>query len=209
MKTQSKSAEKAFGTRVAKERCMTEKELLRGLRDQCPGAFDRVVRDNAPRLRTLGVRILKCEFEAEDALQDTLMCAIRGLHRFDGRSAVSSWLYRIMINNCRMRLRTEAAQRRALHALAQDPCASETDTPWARAVARDQLERLGEMLSELPGTYREVVELRVLRDFDTSTAAKTLGVQEGVVKVRLHRARRMLRELARERQFVLAQHDLS
>ena len=183
---------------------MTEKELLRGLRDQCPRAFDRVVRDNAPRLRTLGVRILKCEFEAEDALQETLMCAIRGLDRFDGRSAVSSWLYRIMINNCRMRLRAAAARRRALLALAEDPCSGETDTPWGRAVVRDQLGRLDDMLSKLPGAYREVVELRVLRDFDTHTTAKTLGVQEGIVKVRLHRARRMLRELAEARELVFA-----
>lgn len=188
---------------------MTETEFVRHLRNRCPRAYDRLLRENGPKLRALGLRILKCEFEAEDALQETLIRAMRGIDRFDGRSALSTWLYQIMINTCRMRLRSEASRQRSLRALAEQTRQEEAATFWGRASAREELLRLNVVLDELPIMYRAVVELRLLQELDTSTTAAHLGVQETVVKVRLHRARQMLKARAEERNLVIPKHDFS
>lgn len=199
LKVQGNRAPGSTGTLVAKCVVMEDSRLIQGLREDCPDAYRRLLEENGPRLRALGLRMLRCHCDAEDALQETLLRAISALDRFDGRAALSTWLYQIMLNTCRMRLRSEAARRRRLLELAHEAQIQEAPTIWRSAAARDQLFRVGAVLTELPLVYREVVELRILRELDTSTAAAHLGVHEGVVKVRLHRARQMLKERARTR----------
>jgi RNA polymerase sigma-70 factor (ECF subfamily) len=188
---------------------MEDSRLIQELRERCPDAYRRLLEEHGPQLRALGLRMLRCEYDAEDALQEALIRAITALDRFDGRAALSTWLYQIMLNTCRMRLRSEAARRRRLLALANEAQVQEASTTWRSAAARDQLFRVAAMLTELPLVYREVVELRVFRELDTSTAAEHLGVREGVVKVRLHRARQMLKERAHAQDFVISEHAIS
>jgi RNA polymerase sigma-70 factor, ECF subfamily len=79
---------------------MQERELLAAARGGDEGAFRRIVEDHRTELHAHCYRMLGSLTDAEDALQDTLLRAWRGLAGFEGRSSVRSWLYRIATNSC-------------------------------------------------------------------------------------------------------------
>jgi len=150
--------------------------------------------------------ILRNETEAEDAAQDTAIKAYQNLKNFRGDSQFRTWVLSIARNEGLGRLRKMATRR-------EDSLDAETDeqtgdytpailTSW-REVPSEALERqeLGAMLRKavegLPAIYRNVVLLRDIEELDVRETAAALGITEGAVKVRLHRARALLqRELA-------------
>ena len=150
--------------------------------------------------------ILRNETEAEDAAQDTAIKVYQNLKNFRGDSQFRTWVLSIARNEGLGRLRKMATRR-------EDSLDAETDeqtgdytpailTSW-REVPSEALERqeLGAMLRKavegLPAIYRNVVLLRDIEELDVRETAAALGITEGAVKVRLHRARALLqRELA-------------
>jgi RNA polymerase sigma-70 factor, ECF subfamily len=150
--------------------------------------------------------LLRNEAEAEDAAQDTAIKVYLNLKNFRGESQFRTWVLSIARNEGLGRLR-KAGNRR------EDSLEADTDertgdytpailTSW-REVPSEALERkeLGAMLRSaiegLPAIYRNVVLLRDIEEMDVRETATALGISEGSVKVRLHRARALLqRELA-------------
>lgn len=183
-----------------------EEELLAGLRAGEEAAFERLVRRHGPRLLAVARRLLGDEEDARDAVQEAFLAAFRGIDRFAGASQLSTWLHRVVVNAALVRLRR---RRRRPEEPIEDllpafrPDGHQVDHPsveWAapveqlleRTEVRDLVLR---SIERLPETYRRVLILRDVEELPTAEAASLLGVSEGALKVRLHRARQALRGL--------------
>jgi RNA polymerase sigma-70 factor (ECF subfamily) len=138
--------------------------------------------------------------DAEDALQDGLLCAFRNLKSFEGRSQFSTWLTRVVINAALMRRRGQAVR----PAPAADELLSKDEIPIverlvSRSLNPEQLlgrseirEILNDHIEELAPILRAAFVLRKVREYSTCETARMLRVSEETLKGRLWRARREL-----------------
>ena len=141
------------------------------------------------------MRLVGNEDDARDVLQETYLRAFRSLRRFRGDSTFGTWLYRITVN-CSATL---VAKRRTTSHLELDDDIQLAETraerdPETAVGTADDRERLVEALAGLPDQMRMVVVLRDVYDLPHAEIAKELGISQTAAKVRLHRARRRLRE---------------
>lgn len=152
--------------------------------------------------------ILQVEADAEEVAQEAFLKAFRALRSFRRESLFSTWLFRIAINEARMRLR----QRREVPLETAFPDETESDgnyTPtlladWreipSEALLREETRRLiRESIAALPEKYREVLALRDVNGKNIAETSEILGISLGNTKVRLLRARLMLRDIFVER----------
>jgi RNA polymerase sigma-70 factor (ECF subfamily) len=145
--------------------------------------------------------LLRNETEAEDAAQDTVIKVYLNLKNFRGDSQFRTWVLSIARNEGLGRLRKAGTRREdSLDAETDDQTGDYTPailTSW-REVPFESLQRqeLGALLRKaveaLPEIYRNVVLLRDIEEMDVRESAAALGITEGAVKVRLHRARALL-----------------
>jgi RNA polymerase sigma-70 factor, ECF subfamily len=150
--------------------------------------------------------LLRNEGEAEDAAQETVIKVYRNLHTFRGDSQFRTWVLSIARNEGLSRIRKSESRREdSLDQMVEDQGGDYTPavlTSW-REVPAEALERkeLGDILRKaidgLPEIYRNVMLLRDIEEMDVRETSVALGITEGAVKVRLHRARALLqRDLA-------------
>lgn len=158
-------------------------------------AFDLLVRATYAEAYTLAYRLTGNEEDARDVVQDAYLRAYRGIRRFRGDAAFSTWLYRITANCAATYLakRTKARHEELDEETALPDERPEVD-PVLRADQEEDRRRLAEALGHLPHDMRVVVVLRDVYDLPHEAIAAELGITEGAAKVRLHRARRKLRE---------------
>jgi RNA polymerase sigma-70 factor (ECF subfamily) len=184
-----------------------DRRILEGIRREDPGAFEEFVRHYGGRIYGFGMRVCGETEDAKDVAQDTLIQAYRALKGVKDPRALRSWLYRVVSNACLMRRRKkkdEPQQELALEDLMprgrED---AEIQIPDVASLPDDELLR-GEIqeavhagIRRLPPDYRVVLLLRDIEQLTTREAAFALELPESTVKMRLHRARVMLRrELA-------------
>lgn len=155
---------------------------------------------HSDELYRLAFRMLREEQAAEDVVQDTFVNAFKGLEQFDGRSTLGTWLYRIAYNNALMRLRARKPTT-SLDERAEDAGWEFTPVavPWRETpedvVARGEMQAvLEQAVAALPESLYVVFQLRDIEERSTSETATILGISEPAAKVRLHRARVLLRE---------------
>jgi RNA polymerase sigma-70 factor, ECF subfamily len=147
--------------------------------------------------------IVKNETDAEDCAQDAMVNAYRHLSKFRGDSRFSTWLTTIAVNEARQRLRR---LKRSKEDSLDEPIEGQEQeispaplTDW-REIPLEALERkelrdeLREAVAELPDIYRQIFVLRDIDELNVAETAATLGINENMVKVRLHRARMMLQK---------------
>ncbi len=178
-----------------------EAECIRRIQGGEKHVFHDLIRPCERAIYFLLLSLLGNEADAEDAAQETVIKVYRNLHLFRGESQFRTWVLSIARNEGLGRLRKVANRR-------EDSLDAETDeqtgdytpailTSW-REVPTEALERkeLGDLLrkaiDELPAIYRNIILLRDIEEMDVRETAQALGVSEGAVKVRLHRARAML-----------------
>jgi RNA polymerase sigma-70 factor (ECF subfamily) len=168
--------------------------------------FHDLIRPCERSIYLLLLSLLKNEAEAEDAAQETAIKVYLNLHLFRGEAQFRTWVLSIARNEALGRLRKQGIRREeSLDAVTDDQTGDYTPailTSW-REVPTEALEQkeLGALLRKaiegLPEIYRNIVLLRDIEEMDIRETATALGISEGAVKVRLHRARAMLqRELA-------------
>jgi RNA polymerase sigma-70 factor (ECF subfamily) len=168
--------------------------------------FHELIRPCERGIYFLLLSLLHNEAEAEDAAQDTAIKVYLNLKNFRGDSQFRTWVLSIARNEGLGRLRKAGSRREeSLDAETDEQTGDYTPailTSW-REVPLEALERqeLGAILRRaiegLPAIYRNVVLLRDIEEMDVRESAAALGITEGAVKVRLHRARALLqRELA-------------
>ncbi len=186
-----------------------EAELLAGLRAGQEDAFERLVRTHSGRMLSVCLRILRNHEEAKDAVQEAFVSAFRGIQAFEGTSLLGTWLHRIAVNASLMRLRSkkrrpEQSINALLPAFTADGHARIEPRDWSPSAVqmvetRETRDFVRSCIDRLPEIYRVVLLLRDIEELDTAETAEVLGVTDGVVKVRLHRARHALRRLLAER----------
>jgi RNA polymerase sigma-70 factor (ECF subfamily) len=166
-------------------------------------AVRRVVTENNQRLFRTAWSILKDRGEAEDAVQAAYLSAFAHLDDFAGRSSLSTWLTRVVINEALGRVRTQRRHRAHLEAegvamldhyreaLARGSEPSPPDT----LVVREQLRRLLERaIADLPDGFRTVFVLRAIEGLSVEETSEALGIAAATVKTRFLRARRKLQD---------------
>jgi len=169
------------------------------------GAFDELVRVAGGRLLAVARRMLPREEDAQDAVQEAFLCAFRSLDRFDGRSRLTTWLHRIVVNACLMKLRSQRRRPERpigdlLPKFLEDGHQRNPSRPWKPddecGIEREEVRALVRArIEELPEPYRVVLLLRDIEELDTDETAHVLGISGAAVKTRLHRARQALRGL--------------
>lgn len=180
-----------------------ETALVKGLRQGDAHAFETILRLHGPRMLAVARRLLRCEQNAADAVQEAFICAFRKGATFEGQSRLSTWLHRITVNSCLMQRRSTARR----HEVNVDDLVPtfdesghhtrpiETWEPVSHAVDAETRACVRSCIDRLPDDYRTVLILRDIEEYDTDEAARILGCSEGCVKTRLHRARTALRTL--------------
>ena len=147
--------------------------------------------------------VVKNETEAEDGAQDAVINAYRHLASFRGDAKFSTWLVTIAINEGRQRLRkAKGVVEQSIDEVQTGEDGEYTPVPltdWreipSEALERKELrEALRTAVEELPSIYRQVFTLRDLEEMSIEETSKALGINVGVVKVRLHRARIMMQK---------------
>jgi len=157
-----------------------------------PERFEVLMRRYNERLFRVARAILREDAEAEDAVQQAYLSAYEHLAGFDGRATFGAWLTRITVNEALKRRRRQARARPMAVVPETPPAgAAEPERAADRARLRGLLERT---VDTLPDTYRLVFVLRDVQELSTREAAASLDISEEAVRVRLHRARRALRE---------------
>ena len=166
---------------------------------------DTLVRDNISWMLVVAQRLLKDRALAEDAVQEAFLSAFRGLDKFEQRSSLKTWLHRITVNACLMKLRQ-------LKRLAEQPIdeylpeftryGCRIEEHWGNLASVEEIlnneqrsAQVHKMINKLPGNYRIVLLLRDIEGYNTEEVVELLGISESNVKVRLHRARAALKKL--------------
>ena len=175
---------------------------LEALRSGDRAEFSRLVDAYSSKIFRLAVKMLNQQQDAEDVLQETFLKAYRGLKSFDGRSKLSTWLFRIATNEALMVLRrkqpdmvsidepieTEEGEREPVQIV--DWCC----LPENELMSMESRHYLDTAVTKLPNSLRMVFLLRDIEDLSTQETADVLGLSETAVKTRLSRARMRLRE---------------
>jgi RNA polymerase sigma-70 factor (ECF subfamily) len=144
--------------------------------------------------------------EAEDLTQEVFVKVDKGLEGFEGKSSLSTWIYRLATNAALDKLHSrpfrENKQKISLsdiedesEAEEKDICVQEKELSAEREAIRTEMnECIREFVDKLPEDYRTVIILSELKDLKNQEIAEILGISLDAVKIRLHRARTRLKE---------------
>jgi RNA polymerase sigma-70 factor (ECF subfamily) len=154
-------------------------------------AFDQLMRAHQDRVFAVCLRMLRDREAALDATQETFVTVLRKADRFAGRSAFSTWLYRVAVNTC-----YDQARRRGRHDAAPLPEANDPEDVSAGDAYRSVEVRpeIEAALAALPDEFRAAVVLSDVEGLALQTVADILEVPVGTVKSRVFRGRRLLAE---------------
>ena len=170
-------------------------ELVHEAKEGNHRAFETLVRETYADTYTLAFRLVGNEEDARDVVQETYLRAHKGIAKFRGDARFSTWLHRITANCANTFLGRKGKHR-------HDPLVEELDfvdehpgrDPVQRADLGDLRNQLTDALMQLPPKLRAVVVLRDIYDLSHESIAEQLDISESAAKVRLHRARKRLRE---------------
>ncbi|MCX5662305.1 MAG: RNA polymerase sigma factor [Planctomycetota bacterium] len=177
----------------------TDRELVERARKGDHGAFDALVARHGPSLHRTAVMIVGQPghpgnaADAQDIVQETLLGAYRGLARFDGRSAVRTWLVGILVRQAALLKRRAGRPTVSLDAVKVEPVAG-----GSGGEAADARLDLAALLAALSPEHREVIVLRELEGLSYDQIGELLGIARGTVESRLFRARQALRGIAED-----------
>lgn len=177
---------------------LNDAELLVGLQQHDPQTFTRFFDIHVDRVYRLVLGMLGQPADAEEVVQATFLSAFEAIERFEPHAQLSTWLYRIAYNHALMLLR----RRHPVEPLPDDNESlplPETFVDWStlpeeRLLTEEVHETLFAAISDLPERLRAAFVLRDIEALSTAECAHVQGISETACKVRLHRARLLLRE---------------
>jgi RNA polymerase sigma-70 factor (ECF subfamily) len=179
------------------------------LRSSDPKAVDEAIRLLQGTVFSFSMKVCGHREDAEDTMQEVLVKAIPYLAKIESPQALAVWLYKVARNRCWMsRRRSKFAPTETLTLDELMPDADELESltadaqpdPEAAVLSGESAELLHAAILRLPPQYRLIVVLHDMEDLDSAEVAKITALKPGTVRVRLHRARLLLRrELAHGR----------
>ncbi|MGD0306546.1 MAG: sigma-70 family RNA polymerase sigma factor [Candidatus Acidiferrales bacterium] len=188
------------------EKADREQDLVRRAQSGDEAAFEELIRHHQQRVFGLVNGILRRRDDVEDVVQQVFLKVFISLKRFDQRSAFSTWLYKISVNECWDYLRKRKVRPLTYEADLSEDQVSRLDgvasaenppeDPGQLAEARDLLER---MLDKLPDEDRQLLMLKEVEGFSVQELAEMLNLNVNTVKVRLFRSRARLTDVYKRR----------
>jgi len=185
-------------------------QLIERARHGDQRAFSALVRQYEDLIYGFAFHVCRDEEKASETLQDTFVNVFRKLKQFDGKSKFTTWVYRIVANNCLMKRRKRKIDLASLsidhpEGFRDDPLRDENgriiqtipswkETPLDNVMEEELRETLDRAIQRLPVEYRVVFVLRDIEEKSANETAKILRLSVPAVKSRLRRARMFLRE---------------
>jgi RNA polymerase sigma-70 factor (ECF subfamily) len=197
----------------------SEQDLLMRLRAGDESAFRALVTGHDRAMKRLALSFVREASVAEEVVQETWLAVIRGLDRFEGRSSLKTWIFRILVNRAQSRGAREA-RTTPFSSLASEEALTEGGTvdpdrflppghaaagywsvtpgrffelPEERLLARETAELVAEAIKGLPVRQQQVIRLRDVEGFTAEEVCESLGLSAANQRVLLHRARAAVR----------------
>jgi RNA polymerase sigma factor (sigma-70 family) len=183
-----------------KAELFSELEIIQKILNGEAGLFEILIRRNNPFLYKTGRAYGYNPEDTKDLVQETFINAYLNLSKFENRSSFKSWVIKIMLNNCfqkqrKFSFKNEITGTNAIYEKSTPMYADQQYTDADRIVVNYELRRVIEKaLQQISIDYRMVFSMREISGLTISETAKTLNITEVNVKVRLNRAKSMLRK---------------
>jgi RNA polymerase sigma-70 factor, ECF subfamily len=187
-----------------------EKELLKQAKEGDLKAYNKLVQQHMNQVYATALKMTRHKEDAEDVVQQTFVAVVKHLHSFRGESAFSTWILRIAINNT---LKLLKKKKRRYHV---SPNANDTEESWDSISLENETpptwnqnpedllkneefkSRIHKSLEHLDPKHRPVFVLRDMEGLSTKEVAQALEISESNVKIRLMRARLVIRKFLNE-----------
>lgn len=173
-----------------------DQELIRRIADRDQTAMSALYARHHVRLYRYLVRLIRNEAMAEELMNEVFLETWRKADKFEGRSAVSTWLMSIAHNKAVSSMRKRGEEPLDEGVAAQ--LADEDDTPEIAVQKRSKAEVMRACMDRLSADHREIIDLVYYHDKSVSEAAEILEIPENTVKTRMFYARKKLAEFMRE-----------
>jgi RNA polymerase sigma-70 factor (ECF subfamily) len=186
-------------TQAGQLEALTDEEIVTRVLAGDTSVFEVIMRRHNQRLYRTSRAILRDDAQAEDVVQDAYVRAYQHLSQFSGQCKFGGWLLRIAVNEALARLRGRKRYEEA-GAMSEDQedrmdrFESPIPNPEQQAANSEIRVLLEQSIDALPEPQRTVLMLRDVEEMSTTETAEALGITEQNVKVRLHRARAVLRK---------------
>lgn len=176
---------------------------LKKLQSGDPEELTKMVQQYSDPIYRVSLRMLNNQAEAEDVLQETFIKALRSLENFEGRSNLSTWLYRIAVNESLMVIRKRKPEVSVVYDETGDEESEGISVsqivdwcclPESEFLTNETRSVLNDAIQKLPENLRTVFILRDIEGLSINETAQALELTETNVKTRLLRARMKLRE---------------
>lgn len=177
---------------------MDEKVILQHLKGGSREALSLLWQAHSANVLNLAFRMMKDRDEAEDILMDVFVQAPKAVQGFRGESALGTWLYRLTVNACLMKLRAQKRHRE----LEEEKLDVIIEEVLGKDDAKNECfdaELLEKGLAELPAETRSMLWLKDAEDLDVKDLAEIYRMPEGTIKAKLSRARHFVKNYLKER----------
>jgi RNA polymerase sigma-70 factor (ECF subfamily) len=177
---------------------ITDLELVEALKRREGWAFETLVQRHERLMLRVAASYVRSPAVAQEIVQDTWLSVLRGIGSFEGRSALKTWIFRILVNRAKTRgigesrsvpfssLETDDSE--SLIDRTQIP-GPEGDSPEQRLISRETVEEAVRAMDELPESQRRVIAMRDVHGCSSEEVCSVLGITNGNQRVQLHRAR--------------------
>jgi RNA polymerase sigma-70 factor (ECF subfamily) len=193
---------------------LSDAEIVAALKRGDEHVFAELVDAYSPGLMRMALMFVRDRAVAEDVVQDTWVAVLRGIDRFEGRSSLKTWIFRILMNTAMTRGRREARSIPFSAAVpADEPSVdpdrfvgpdqrssgawmlgpSEWQTPEEELLQGETRDVILEAIDDLPDSQKAVITMRDVEGFPPDEVSETLGISDGNQRVLLHRARSKVR----------------
>jgi RNA polymerase sigma-70 factor (ECF subfamily) len=181
-----------------------EADLLLLLRQGDPEGLRHIKRKYHDKLYSVAFRICNNHPDAEEVLQDVYMTTVQKIDRFEERSTLATWLYRITVNAALMKRRSQRHSKAMVSLESVGPFLGQEENALrfdGQARSQDDLlmvkelyEKIQEIVDSLPEIYQSVFSLRDLQGYSIKETSKILNTTPAAIKSRLHRGRFFIKE---------------
>src|SRR5436309_9049792 len=195
---------------TARAMALPDSEIVDALKRGDQAVFAALVDSHSPGLMRMAQMFVRDRAVAEEIVQETWLGVLRGIDRFEGRSSLRTWIYRILMNTAKTRAQREARSIPFSAAARDDEPSVDPDrflganhrwpggwmlgpsdwpTPEEELLQGETREVILDTIETLPDAQRTVITMRDIEGLDADEVAEALGISDGNQRVLLHRAR--------------------